>query len=98
MTRIETTLILLVVACLIFCGLTWQDNRVMARKLAERECVSSRSHEVLLDACERIGYVNRRQEEIIQRAQDAIGVRYDQVRRASRDTGSKKDRGVGGGP
>lgn len=100
MTRIETALLLIVAICLLFCGLTWQDNRVMARKLAERECVSKDSHKTLLEACEVITHVNRRQEQIIIRTQEALGVQEGggngQVFRATRDTGSRKDRGLGG--
>ena len=98
MSRIEILLTLFVVACLVFCSLTWLDNRGLRMELATRECVSPRSHRVLLQTCEIISHVNQKQEAFIQRAEKAIGVRYDQIRSATRDSGSRKDKGLGGGP
>lgn len=97
MTRVESLFAVVVIACLVFCSLTWFDNRDLRKELATRECVSPRSHRMLLETCEVISRVNRQQEDVIQRAQEAVGIRHDQVRRATRDTRSEKDRGLGGG-
>lgn len=98
MSRTEILLSLIVVACLVFSALTWYDNHALRNELAARECVSPKHHKTLLEACEVMAHVNRRQEALIQKAQEAIGVRYDQVWRAARDTGPRKDKGLGGGP
>jgi hypothetical protein len=98
MSRTEILLSLIVVACLVFCSLTWYDNQRLRTELAARECVSQRSHKALLEACEVVTHVNRKQEAIIQKAQEAIGVRYDKIWRAAGDTGPRKDKGLGGGP
>lgn len=99
MTRTEIALLVIVVGCLVFCALTWQDNRVMARKLAERDCVPTKSHVQLMAVCERVSYVNRRQEEVLKRAEEAIGIKWpDKVWSASGDPESRKNTGVGGGP
>ena len=89
-------LVLLTVVCLVLCAVMYVDNRHLLDDMARvsGRCVPPETHQILLEACESIVQVNKREQAYLRRITEVV----DEQQRADGKVRSAAGQGgVGGG-